>query len=461
MNRAPYACCKHGPCHRMAECGFAHELKEVAMPRNVSKKLWLDTTENVGGHAGIDMFFGQEYTSFQLERIMTLYVNESFADLPAWVRQLVWFLGLRSDDHFVCDGDFGWSERTEYLESRPSADEGYPFPIATDPWGRTLAMRMLNRNLTRVDVKVYEAIYDWDPSGFAEQTPMRWGAHSRQYLCLSASKSYVRICDSNCATPWWYVVSLEDVSFYLTKGGWAPPLFMMHMGAPDLSLHEVVYPTSCFQAEEYSGSVPVPIASGDHVCEVFTDGSTACYHGIAAAWIFGSACNSGIVSIAGNFIGSESAELLGIAGALIHAILYAGRFRQYIFRVDSMNAISHVFQEGCVGNDGRHLLPAIRFCIALRERLANLDVDVQCIWISGRSNPAHVIAIEEQRRRSRLSWSKLTDKLPAYFTPSYKQIFLDILTPSKMRSLSVAVSTMINNLVPLDRSALGRIQLLT
>ena len=48
---------------------------------------------------------------------------------------------------------------------------------------------------------------------------------------------------------------------------------------------------------------------------VYTDGSTSCNNGIAAAWLYRGEYYSNYASIAGFCKGSESAEILGITGA--------------------------------------------------------------------------------------------------------------------------------------------------
>ena len=141
-----YACCKHGPAHRRLRCGFAHVLGDVALPPRIENKYWRDKTEFHRGPAGIDMFFGQTYTVFQLERILTLVYSEPFALLPSWARQLVWFLRLRGCEHFIADGDFGMAERVDYLKSfGESVLEEYPFEPLVDSRGLTLRQRMRDR----------------------------------------------------------------------------------------------------------------------------------------------------------------------------------------------------------------------------------------------------------------------------------------------------------------------------
>ena len=56
---------------------------------------------------------------------------------------------------------------------------------------------------------------------------------------------------------------------------------------------------------------------------VYTDGSTNHGQGIAGGWLVGGMSPSGRASLAGEWIGAETSELLGIVGSL--ALLYASR----------------------------------------------------------------------------------------------------------------------------------------
>ena len=107
-----YACCKHGPEHARC-CGFAHALGELCIPEVCSqRRRWRDRSHERGGPSGIDLFVGQEYTAYQLDRILCLvfcHGDDGLIALPGWARMLVWFRGLRHSEEYTLDADFGWS----------------------------------------------------------------------------------------------------------------------------------------------------------------------------------------------------------------------------------------------------------------------------------------------------------------------------------------------------------------
>jgi hypothetical protein len=120
----------------------------VTVPERMDAKRWKDRSHEHKGPCGIDMFFGQVYTAQQQSRIIALYANEpfDFDTSPRWVRQLVWFLGIKPIGEFAADGDFGWQTRMEgsyhrmFLKSKSiledidfvSGDVSYPFNMAMD-----------------------------------------------------------------------------------------------------------------------------------------------------------------------------------------------------------------------------------------------------------------------------------------------------------------------------------------
>ena len=64
-----YAVCKHGQGHE-AKCGFAQSLAEIGMPLKMFPAMWYCKANESRGHAGIDMFLGQQYTGAQHDSIL-------------------------------------------------------------------------------------------------------------------------------------------------------------------------------------------------------------------------------------------------------------------------------------------------------------------------------------------------------------------------------------------------------
>ena len=108
MSRVRYALCKHGPSHKMRDCGYAHSLSELQFPMRISHKQWHCYAHVRQGQSGIDRFVGQLYSTQQLERICVYLLNEPLESLPSWARMLCWFMQLYSDEYFIADYDFGW-----------------------------------------------------------------------------------------------------------------------------------------------------------------------------------------------------------------------------------------------------------------------------------------------------------------------------------------------------------------
>ena len=409
------------------------------MPSATPWKLWVDTTDTRRGHSGIDVFVGQALGPLQLERILTLVYNEPFTSLPSWARQLVWFLGLRPVEAFVCDADFDIFPRLRHISPGSlvpaSADTDllfddrleYPFDCMEDINGNTLFVRMQSRLDSAAEFPVMLSVYDWEATmDWADSTTMHWGAQSRQYLSVSSGELYVKLGQNDSDDPWWYVVSVTQVAEYLLRGGWAPPA-AFGVIARSILLHEMVLPVLLVQAEEYvMEATPVPVTAGIAEASIYTDGSTNAGLGISGSWVFQGHHFSGTASLACRCGGSAASELLGIAGGLAAGIRFGRAFRQYHFWVDSQNAIGHVWKKQDPGPQGRHLWPGIILCRRLLARLEALDVQVQCSWVSRTSNPAHHVCKAEQRRRLRGDWYRGEDQWPDGFAAVYKEVFRDI-----------------------------------
>ena len=436
-----YACCKHGPAHRMPGCGFAHVLSEVDPPSSIQRKFWKDTTHIPGGHAAIDMFFGQTYTVGQLGRILNLVYNEPMESLPPWAKQLVWFLRLRPAEYFLRDDDFGLPSRIRLLAIEQQPEEtGYPFDLQMDSEGVSLFTRMDARMSTAFDATMYRCLQTWNCSGCAEATSMHWGSHSRQYLSLDVNREYFKIGASEPECEWWYVVAVDNIKMYLHQGGWAPPAFLKPTGRME-RLYELRMPVLRADEQEYvvenncapanlaqiqsspqtppEYNVERPIPGNEFMSEdelhVYTDGSTSCYNGIAAAWLYRGEYYNNYASIAGFFKGSEAAEILGITGALLSVLRFASKFKRYVFWIDSANAIQHIFGNQQVSSAaGEVLLPGIMLCRYLHGRLADLGIRIQHRKVHRKENLAHRLAYAEQRRRLKAGWRRDEDFAPEY-----------------------------------------------
>ena len=165
-----YACCKHGPGHRVDRCGFAHRLSELSIPTRPQPCVWRDKSHERKGHAGIDWFLGQAYSSSQWQRLLLYLQQESVPCMPAWARRLSWFMDLGDLDDGVCDGDFGWAEELhEYLGIRVTYEHGrarprFPFDLQEDRRAPSMSLddRMCHRMTTgRCTYGRYRARCSW------------------------------------------------------------------------------------------------------------------------------------------------------------------------------------------------------------------------------------------------------------------------------------------------------------
>ena len=124
------------------------------------------------------------------------------------------------------------------------------------------------------------------------------------------------------------------------------------------------------QDELFTGIVPAPLPPMlSETFAVYCDGSCNAGFGIAAGWSFQGMYFADRASLAGPFQGSEASELLGIVGALAHVLSLGIVFTDLTLRVDSQNAIDHVFH--CKEPStpaGRLLYPAILLARLLVSR---------------------------------------------------------------------------------------------
>ena len=132
------------------------------------------------------------------------------------------------------------------------------------------------------------------------------------------------------------------------------------------------------------------------------------------------------------------------------AIRYSRLFRICVFRIDSVNAIGHVFGDGTVTREGEHLWPGILLCRSLRRRLTELGIEGQALWIPSAENPAHKIAYAEQKRRCRGDWHCIQDYAPVYFARDHLNVFQDIASNVRYgvscRSVSANVLALIDSM---------------
>ena len=307
---------------------------------------------------------------------------------------------------------------------------------------------------------------------------MHWGSHSRQYLSLDVNREYLKIGASEPECEWWYVVAVDNIKMYLHQGGWAPPDFLEPTGRME-RLYEVRMPvlraeeqecavennfpsTTLAQTQsspqtppEYNVERPIPGSDSmsEDVLHVYMDGSTSCYNGIAAAWLYRGVYYSNYVSIAGFFKGSESAEILGITGALLSVLLFASKVKRYVFWIDSANAIQHIFGNRRVSSEaGEVLLPGIMLCRYLHGRLADLGICIQHRKVHRKENPAHRLAYAEQRRRLNAGWRRDADYAPEYMREEFLEAFQRIVENNQRgspyhRDVSVSTELLIQTLV--------------
>ena len=144
--------------------------------------------------------------------------------------------------------------------------------------------RMYRRMTTGVRAyELYRVIFSWhDNTKFADRAKSGLSKYHRQYLALEGGAEYVRILESSCAAPWWYMVQRTSLPKILSCGGWAPPSYFEATGDV-INLYEVpldvLKGVSSESAEE---GEPAPLQSGVSRIRVSVDGSTDDRRGIAA-----------------------------------------------------------------------------------------------------------------------------------------------------------------------------------
>ena len=264
---------------------------------------------------------------------------------------------------------------------------------------------------------------------------MHWGAQSRQYGRVQRGAVYYLIGESE--NGWQYVC--RELKSMLTDGGWCPPdVFVATIGIEPAIGYEVTLPVLTAQTQEYVSENIEPPTTGTAL-EVYTDGSHQPLldgeigEGIAAGWIVGHNEATGRVSIRGRYTGAEVSELLGIICTLGH-LWYKRKtdavmqYNTIIIRIDSTNAIHHVFRdESPLDLEGAYLLPAISLAKYLVRKFHGVGVRICPRYIKSKLNSAHCIAKNEQSRRRRDDrWSAHFDVWPAIIPVVWRTVFDDV-----------------------------------
>ena len=437
MPRCQYACCKHGPSHRMGGCGFAHRLSDLSIPTGMNPRVWRDRSHERGGPAGIDWFVGQAYSPSQWERLLLYLGTESVASMPPWAKRLAWFMDLGDLDDYVCDGDFGWvAEALLYFNIEVTYGHGYvkhsfPFYPAEDRRsGMSLEDRMYRRMTTGMrPYGLYRARVSWqDAHLFSNDSKAGSGRYDRQFLDLEGGVEYVQILQSSGSAPWWYMVRVTALPKILSRGGWAPPTYFEATG-DTLSLYEVpldeLVQVSNQSAEE-DLAAPLPCDVG--CIRVYVDGSADDRRGIAAGCVASGVGLSTRASLAlPGMTGAEASELLGITLGLLVCYQSRRMHSRYVLLVDSANARDHVFlKQDPSKADGWHLWPAILLARNLVSLLGDLKIEVSSEKILSRRNLADHIARSEMQYRRERDWTSCEDYWPEPLPRAFQEVWRDV-----------------------------------
>ena len=428
-----YAICKKGAGHD-GLCGYAHKTSDVDFPEKFNRRMWNCTAHVRKGHAGIDLFVGQEYTASQYDRILQMATAETICFTAVWARMFAWFNFLGDPNEYIADNDFGLYATLQLHSDMIYTGKGtYRFVPAEDRNGLTLDERMVRRLSNETEFPALCGVCDWHDDGgqYAAGTSMHWGAESRQYSPIHRGTTYYLAGTS--FEGWLYV--FRDLKTMLTEGGWCPPDACIRI--PDRSLvgHEVTLPVFSAQSEPYV--VDVPRLLDGRVLEVYTDGSHQPRitgepgEGIAAGWVAGDDDATDRVSMNGFYSGAEISELLGIIGAAQHLWKRWTPEAEYdiiLFRIDSKNAIDHVFELRDPALDtGRYLLPAIKLARALVDRFKKMNIPVYAKHVPSNLNCAHCIAKDEQsRRRKNDRWDTAQNVWPEFLPDVWKNVLRQV-----------------------------------
>lgn len=456
MSRAKYACCKHGPSHRGAGCGFAHNLSELSIPAGTTPCLWRDRSHERGGPAGIDWFLGQAYSSSQWERILLYLGSEPISSMPPWAKRLAWFMRLGDLDDYVCDGDFGWAaDVQQYLDievtygrSRMGFRPCLPFDLAHDriSSGMTLDGRMCRRmRYHGAHYRLYRARVSWrDAPAMALATRRSGCWYHRQYLNLVGGEFYVRVLESSGDAPWWYMVPMSALPKILKRGGWAPPVYFEPTGE-SIEMYEVPVDELTLVSDQSAQVQVLPPLPCDLDIWVYVDGSTDDGRGIAAGCLATSDCLSMRASLAlPGMTGAESSALLGLVLGLCVCMksprmlqLVQGDVLSFVLLVESEDACKHVFQEAePTEARGSDLWPVISLARNLVSRLRQHEHQVCAEQVVSPKNLAQCIARSEMLYRRKSGWEPLDDSWPDAVPSAFREVWHDVLGSRSGESMS-------------------------
>ena len=235
----------------------------------------------------------------------------------------------------------------------------------------------------------------------------------------------MRILDSSCAAPWWYMVQRTALPKILSCGGWAPPSYFEppfgRIILFEVPLH-VLTDVSEESAEE-GGSAPHP--SGVSCIRVSVDGSADDRRGIAAGCVASGVSMTTRASLTlPGITGAEASELLGITLGLWVCYLSRRMYSRFVILVDSANARNHVFFKQDPANaDGWHLWPAIMLARKLVSLLRSMEIEVSSEKVSSRRNMAHHIALSEMRYRRECGWTIDEDRWPDPLPRAFQEVW--------------------------------------
>ena len=418
----------------MGGCGFAHRLSDLSIPAGVNPCLWRDRSHERGGPAGIDWFVGQAYSPSQWERLLLYLDSEPIASMPPWARRLSWYMDHGELDDYVCDGDFQWAgEARLYFDIAVTYEPDrvrprFPFDLAEDRRsGMSLDDRMYRRMTTGVCAYgLYRAVISWrDNTKFADSAKPGSSKYHRQYLELEGGAEYVRILDSSCAAPWWYMVRRTALPKILSCGGWAPPSYFEATGDV-INLYEVPLDVLKDVSEESAEEgESAPQQSGVSCICVSVDGSSDDRRGIAAGCVASGVSMTMRASLAlPGITGAEASELLGITLGLWVCYLSRRMHSRFVILVDSANARDHVFLKQDPTNvDGWHLWPAIMLARNLVSLLREMEIEVSSEKVSSRRNMADHIAKSEMRYRREGGWMCDEDCWPDPLPREFQEVW--------------------------------------
>ena len=229
-----------------------------------------------------------------------------------------------------------------------------------------------------------------------------------------------------CKSGWWYVVAAGMIDDVLERGGWAPGSYFGQCGEPErVRYYEVGAPV--LEEQEFVHEVveDVPLAlPGAGVVHVHVDGSCSESEGIGGAWVFGSGYYADRASLRLEATGSEMSELLGILGALMEIAARVHVSGCFVLRIDSVNAMEHVFEERePTTPEGKDLLPGIRLARAVYAKLVGWGVQILHEKVSRKQNPAHHVAKAELKYRRGRGWRAADDRWPACMPAEFRRVF--------------------------------------